>query len=359
MRIRLGLLDDDLRYITRLTDYFSERYTLQIEANLFTDAAALQTFLRQHGRLDVLLAKQELLPDPESLPGRIQLAYLCEESGISRQGDRPAICKYQKAEAIYRAVQGLAASVDAGGRQYAADGNCDVFLFAGVTGGVGCSTAAMGCAARLAAQGRNVLYINLQQTAMLDTVFRVRGASMTRVRYELKSWRQGGGTDLGKLQLKLQSLLATDPDTHVMSYDGFELPLEAMDMDEAELQSLLQAAAGLCECCVLDMDGILNKRLLAAIRRAAWTVLVSDGSAKGNRCLERLLRSIEIQDGTDEPVLQGRLGVLYSRFGSAATETDLPPQANLLGSIPNYAGAGEKRIVQELIGSGVFALLES
>lgn len=360
MRIRLGLLDDDIRYINRLTDYFSGHYTLQIEANLFTSLEELQVFLAQRGRLDVLLANQELLPDPGVLPSRIQLAYLSEENGLTMLAGKPAVCKYQKAEAIYRAVQGLAASLDVGERRYASGGSCDVILFAGAAGGVGCSTAAMGCAARLAAQGRNTLYINLQQTSMTDAVFRACGASMSRVRYEIKSWRQSGSSgDIGKLQMKLQSLLTTDPETHVMCYDSFELPLEAMGMDGGELDALLKAVAGLCDCCVLDLDGTMNAMLLTAIRSAAWTVLVSDGSAKGNRCLERLLRSIEIQDSTDEPVLHGRLGVLYNRFGSAATEAELPGHANLLGKVPNYAGAGEKRIVQELIGSGVFALLES
>lgn len=359
MRIRLGLLDDDIRYISRLTDYFSEHYTLQIEANLFTGAEQLQAFLDRHGRLDVLLARQELLPDPDGLPGRIQLAYLSEENGLTKLAGRPAVCKYQKAEAIYRAIQSLAASLDVGERQYAAAGKCDIFVFAGAAGGMGCSTAAMGCAARLAAQGRSTLYLSLQQTSMADTVFSVRGSSMSRVRYELKSWRRTGGTDPGKLQLKLQSMLAADPATRVLSYDGFELPLEAMDMDAGEVKALLQAADGLCSCCVVDMDGILDQKLLTAIRAAAWTVLVSDGSEKGNRALERMLRSLEIQDGTDEPVLLGRLGVLYNRFGHAAAEIQLPAQAHLLGRTPNYAGSPPKRIVEELIGSSVYALLES
>lgn len=359
MRIRLGLLDDDMRYLNRLTDYFGVHYTMQIEANLFTEVEELQAFLNQRGRLDVLLASRELLPDPSILPKRIQLAYLSEENGLTMLAGKPAVCKYQKAEAIYRAVQGLAASLDMGEKKYASGGNCEVFLFAGAAGGVGCSTAAMGCAARLAAQGRSTIYISLQQTAMIESVFRTCGASMSRVRYEIKSWKQSGHGDTDKLQMKLQSLLATDPDTHVMCCGGFELPLEAMDMDAGEVEALLKAVAGLCDCCVLDMDGRLNGMLLSAIRGAAWTVLVSDGSTRGNRGLEGLIRSIEILDSTDEPVLHGRLGVLYNRFGSAAAEAELPVQANLLGKVPNYAGSAEKRIVQELIGSGVYTLLES
>lgn len=359
MRIRLGLLDDDIRYLNKLTDYLGVHYTLQVEANLFTELDELQAFLDHRGRLDVLLASRELLPDPTVLPGRIQLAYLSEEKGLSMLAGKTAVCKYQKAEGIYRAVQGLAASLDVGEKKYSSGGSCQVFLFAGAAGGVGCSTAAMGCAARMAAQGKNTLYISLQQSANADSVFSVCGASVSRVRYEIKSWKQSGNGDIGKLQMKCQSLLATDPETRVMCYNGFDLPLEAMDLDKSEAEALLKAVAGLCDVCVLDMDGTMNSVLLTTIRGADWTVLVSDGSAKCNRALERLIRSIEILDGTDEPVLHGNLGVLYTRFGSAASEAELSEQAKLLGKVPNYAGSTEKRIVQELIGSSVFAMLES
>ena len=359
MRIRLGLLDGDIRYINRLTDYFSAHFNLQLEANLFTSADDLLDFLHNHGRLDVLLATQELLPDQSILPGRILVAYLCEEQGITAIAGVPAVCKYQKGEAIFRAVQGLAGSLDGGGRKYAAGGDCEIIVFAGAAGGVGCSTAAMSCAARMAAQGRQTLYISLQQCSQSQEVFRVQGKSMTRVRYELKSWKMAGSDDAGKLQMKLQSLLATDPETKVMSYAGFDLPLDAMGLDEVEIENLLKAVSGLCDCCVVDMDGSLSKNFITAVRKAGWLVLVSDGSHKGNRCLVNLIRSIEIQDGTDEPVLRGNLGVLYARFGSAASEAELPPIAKVRGRIPNYSGAGEKRILQELIGSRIFELLES
>jgi len=364
MLIRLGLLDTDLCYTTKLADYFSYHYSRDIEVLQFTDAAALMISLQRHERLDVLLASPEALADPSGLPERLQFAYLSGEKDLTSIEGIPVICKYQRADALYRAVQGLAGNIDSGKKRYMTGESCRVILFMGAVGGIGCSTAALSCASRIAAKGTSTLYMNLQSHGRTDEVFSAVGAPMTRVLYELKSWLQinkksGQNSDnIGRLQAKLRSLTMVDPEYKVINFGGYDLPLESMDMSSDDFDALIKAMPGICECCIIDMDGIFNPLLLTAMKCADDVVIVGDGTAKGNQCLEKVLRSIEILNGTDTPVLKGALHVLYTHFGSAAVQIQLPDYANLLGCIPNYSGSDEKRIVNELIGNRVFEQLE-
>lgn len=364
MLIRLGLLDTDLCYTTKLADYFSYHYSRDIEVLQFTDAAALMNSLQRHERLDVLLAAPEAFSDPSSLPERIQFAYLSGEKDLTSIEGISVICKYQRADALYRAVQGLAGNIDSGRKRYMSGESCRVILFMGAVGGIGCSTAALSCACRLAAKEKSTLYLNLQSHGRTDEVFSTVGAPMNRVLYEIKSWQQLNkkadqeNQNIGRLQAKLCSLLMPDPEYKVLSFGGYELPLEALDMNCNDLDVLIKALPGICKCCIIDMDGVFNPLLLTAMKHSDEVVIVGDGSPKGNNCLNGILRSIDILNDTDTPVLRGVLNVLFTHFGSAAEQLQMPGHVRLLGCIPNYAGADEKRIVNELMGSRVFEQLE-
>ena len=157
MRIRLGCLSEDRRYMMRLTNFFMARYPGQIEASVFTRQQELMSFFEDGGRMDVLLAQPDMLTSPQSLPGRVILAYLVEEPDVTGWNGRPAVCKYQKAQQLFRAVQGLAAEQDAQGRQYGRQRQAQMVLFMGAAGGVGCTTAAIGFAARMASSLRSIL----------------------------------------------------------------------------------------------------------------------------------------------------------------------------------------------------------
>ena len=356
MLIRLGLLDTDFQYVNKLADYFGHHYNREVEVRQFSDSRTLMDSLNRHERLDVLLASPDAFSDPASLPAGLQFAYLAEDRRDNIAGV-PAVCKYQRADALFRAVEGLAVNVSVA---KTANGSCRLILFTGAVGGIGCSTAALSCAVRMAAQGTETMYINLQSHGRTDSVFSGVGAPMTRVLYEIKSWLQinkkedKAKENLGKLQTKLRNLAVADPEYKVSSFGGFDLPLEAMDLTPDDIGALVRALPGMCDVCILDMDSAFSPVLFAAMGQADEVIIVSDGSARGNVCLDKILQSIHILNGTDNPILRGGLGVLYTHFGSAASQIELPAYAKLIGTIPNYAGADEKRIVDEMIGSNMF-----
>lgn len=367
MIVRLGLMDQDERYLSRIAAFFSAHPedTMQLELCLFSSVEECNAYLSANGRLDILLAAPELLPDPAALKKPTILAYLSEDKSMTAWAGCPAVCKYQKASAILRSIQGLAANIHNAGGSYDLGGGGRVVLFAGSAGGAGCSTAAMACAVHLAAQGRRTVYFSLQQNAQPELFFAGHGASMSDVHYSYQEWQRMAGGETSEdsrrsLQLKLKSMLATDEKTHVDSFAGFTLPLDAMDFDGAEAAGLIRALAAQYDCCVVDADGRLDDTLLQALPCAQWFVAVSDGTEKCNRALTRLLTSLRELNSAGDALLTGEAAVLYNRFGSQARPAaDLPGYVQVLGQIPRYSNAAPGGIITEIASGAFFAALEA
>ena len=138
MIVRLGLMDQDERYLSRIAAFFSAHPedTMQLELCLFSSVEECNAYLSANGRLDTLLAAPELLPDPAALKKPTILAYLSEDKSMTAWAGCPAVCKYQKASAILRSIQGLAANIHNAGGSYDLGGGGRVVLFAGSAHGV-------------------------------------------------------------------------------------------------------------------------------------------------------------------------------------------------------------------------------
>ena len=358
MIVRVGLLDKKEDYIARLANYYSAHAneTVQFEIYLFTEEAALQRQLAHGGRMDLLIAEEELLTAPESYARSMELAFWSEEKHEQMKNGYPVICRYQKASEIFREFQSMAAKRNHGSSSFGLQANGQTVLFLNGTGGAGANAVAAGCAAAMAAQGRNTICFNLKQNACNDA-FAVSGSSMTDVMYEISMWQQLGGTDYGQLQMKLQSMLKQDDETEVWSFTAFDLPVSAMNFGAESVASLLQAVKGICECCIISADSCLSPMLLKLIRLSDWTVVVSDSTAEGNEKTRKLLDSMEAIYSMDEKLIVGKVGAIYNKFGSAGRKTELPKYACELGTIPRYQNADKKRIVRELRTSEVYSRL--
>lgn len=359
MIIRVGFLDKDENYISRLANYDSAHpsETVQYEVHLFTDAAAVKDQIARAGRLDVLVAEEELLGDPSEYLRRMAVAFWSDDKHEQSRNGCPTINRYQKASDVFRTIQGLSVGNGKHTSCYALDEKGETILFLAGAGGAGCTTAAAGCAAYMAARGKNTIYFSLKQNEE-SSGFHLSGSSMTEVRYELGMWRQLGGTDYSQLQLKLQSMLKQDDETGVLSFAPFDMPVSAMNLEADEVEGLLKALKGLCDVCVVAIDPYISPALLKAIRLADWTVIVSDSTPGGNEKTTKLLGSLEAIDSMDEKLIQGSLGVVYNQFGAAAEKTQLPAYVRELGVIPKYQNASRPKIARELSGSRVFEALE-
>ena len=75
MIVRVGFLDKDENYIARLANYYSAHAneTVQFEIYLFTKEEALRKQLSRGGRMDLLVAEEDLLPEPEEYSRNMEL----------------------------------------------------------------------------------------------------------------------------------------------------------------------------------------------------------------------------------------------------------------------------------------------
>lgn len=81
MIVRVGFLDKDENYIARLANYYSAHAneTVQFEIYLFTKEEALRKQLSRGGRMDLLVAEEDLLPEPEEYSRNMELAFWSTE----------------------------------------------------------------------------------------------------------------------------------------------------------------------------------------------------------------------------------------------------------------------------------------
>jgi len=106
MKIRLGIIDDDSRYTTRLIGYFNAHYSDKLEIFAFSLPELLSNYLKE-ARLDVLLADPDLVPEGFTVPKTMQLAYFSNTADIETIRGVRTLCKYQKTELIYKEILNL------------------------------------------------------------------------------------------------------------------------------------------------------------------------------------------------------------------------------------------------------------
>ena len=369
MIIRLGLMDGDTRYISRLADYFVAHpdETMYLELSLFHEMSDYNAFVECGERLDILLASISTLKNPDEVGNQVLVAYLSEENNLEKYEGHDVICKYQKAIKIFRKIQDLASRIH-GNRGVHSSGMGRIVLFAGSAGGVGCTTAAVGFAARMARLGRKVVYLSYQQSAQPTLYFNQTGSSMSDLHYDYQEWLRmdrGAGRDQdnedrkNRLQLKLISEVGIDSLTNIHCYDAFRLPVDALEIGAAEITDQIEALAGEFEECVVDMDGRIDESFLSVMRLCYWTIIVSDGTEKSNLCATRMLGGLKALNDSGEHELSREMGLLYTCFGSHSFEApDLPDFVRVVGKIPRYSGAPLKAIVEDLSKSASYTMLE-
>ena len=146
MKIKLALLDSDQNYLNRIVTAFNIKYADKLEIYSFTKLESAMAAL-EPSRIDVLVASDTFVVESSALPKRCQLAYFVESADVDSVNDQRAICKFQKADLIYRQILSIYSEYagSASGLKLG-DDSCKVIAFTSPCGGVGSSTMAAACA---------------------------------------------------------------------------------------------------------------------------------------------------------------------------------------------------------------------
>jgi cellulose biosynthesis protein BcsQ len=354
MLIRLAILDSDQSYINRVVPALLMKYADKLEIFSFTDENKAIAAIDAH-KINVMLVSGEFKVDIRDIRADCGLAYLVESRDIERYNGQRAVCKFQKAELIYKTVtdiyaDSLSDNTIVGG----AVGNLPVYLFTSGGGGAGATTVAIAVARALAAAGKRPLYMSFENFGSSDIYFSGDGQShFGDVIYAVKSKK-------ANLALKLESAAKRD-ESGVYYYSESSNALDTQELSGDEIALLFTALrqSDFCDCVVADVNLSVDRRVVSLIGLSERVVLVSDGSDVSNAKLRRAYDALGIlEKSANIPVLR-KLAVFYDKFSNKIGAEINIAEIVSLGGAPRYEHLTAPMIAQKLFADNAVAKVVS
>ncbi len=349
MRIKLAILENDANYLRRIVSAFQTKYADKLEIYSFTDKDVAVSTL-DSAKIDVFVADDSFDIDTNALPKRCGFAYFVDSLDTVALNDQYAICKFQKADLIYKQIlslysetSGAAAGIKLG------DDSAKIFAFQPVSGGCGASTMAAACAIHFASGGKRVLYLNLEKTGSADSFFSAEGQfDMSDIIFALKSKK-------ANLALKLESCVKQD----ACGVNFFSQPKLALDMMELNTDDLLRLIGEIklsatYDFIILDLDFALNEDMFKILRQTYSVVWVGDGSDISNTKLFRAYTAIATMEQNADAPLTNRLCLAYNKFSNKTCKTLDGIGIKNIGGAPRYEHATTAQVLEQLAPMGMF-----
>ena len=103
MKIKLAILEKDTSYLSRIVSVFGTKYADKFEIYSFTNQDVALNNL-DSAKIDVMVASDSFDIDVAALPARCAFAYMVDSIDVDMVNDQRAICKFQKADLIYKQI---------------------------------------------------------------------------------------------------------------------------------------------------------------------------------------------------------------------------------------------------------------
>lgn len=343
MKIKLAILERDENYLEQIMSVFSIKYADRFELYSFTDLTAAMSVL-ENARIEVVLVNESFDVELSEIPSRCSLAYFVESADVEMLRGQRAICKFQKAENIYKQILDLY-SEKAGSNfgMRIREGKTRTFLFDSISGGTGTSSMAAACALHFTQRGKKTLYLNLERFGASEIYFSADGKSdMSDVIYALKSRKIN-------LSLKLESCVRQDA-SGVFFYAGAKIALDMLELHPDEVICLFAElrTSGGYDYVIIDADNMVDKAYFGVYDQADAVVWVSDGSAVSNEKLQRAYKALLILEQNTEISVHKRLSLIYNKFSNKTGMLigDMGPKS--LGGAPRYERANTGQVLSRL-----------
>lgn len=350
MKIRLAILESDTIYLERIVAYFDSNYADKLELYSFSNMDIAISCLEK-SKIDVFLADDYFDINIKNIPDRCGFAYLVDSMNIESIRGEKAICKYQKAELIYKQVLSIFSEKTSvvSGVNFDETNKSKVIAFLSPAGGTGCSIAAAACAKNLASKNKKVLYLNFEMFGDSNIFFESEGnGTFSDIIFAIKSKK-------GNLPLKLESLVKHDS-SGVYYYTAANMALDMAELTVAEIKKLITDIKLFCgyDYIIIDMDFSLEKTNIGVLCECNSIVIVSDGSTVCNGKIVRAIESLNVIDEQYDYKLLLRCSLLYNRFSSVTSQKIVIDGIKELGGIKRYEGYTVQQLLDELSSLSVF-----
>lgn len=343
MKIKVIIIDQDTNYTEHILQAFQMRYSDKVEMRVFSNMESFFSNIRE-AYADLVLYNSRMELDTTALPDSMAVGCLCEQSGIEEISGVSAICKYQKADILYKSMLGLFAE-KASDMKLKTSGNLVyVTLFTSVQGGCGTSTAAAAYALRMAEEGRKILYLNLQKFGSSNLYFSGEGTmSFSDVIYALKSRKSN-------LPIKMKSALKTDA-SGVDFFSDCRNAFDMMELKDDEIITLIQVIGqmGDYEEVVADLSGDLTERQLKLMQDCADSIIyVCDGTMTGIRKFEKFCETLRVIEERNHVRIMNKMQLLYNRYSSKNSMQMEKLPIGLVGGIHRFENVSGRPLIEHI-----------
>ena len=349
MKIKLAIIDNDQNYLNRIVTAFTGKFSDKLEIYSFSDlAVALETV--KNGKIDVLIASDGFEVDVAQLPKRCGFVYFVDSVEIESHKGQRTICKYQKADLIYKEILSIyseLSDIPIIGKS-GSEGGTRIISFLSASGGVGSSTLAASFSMSIAKRGQKVLYLNLEQFGTTDLYFSGQGQfDFGDVIYAIKSKKSN-------LALKLESNVKQDV-SGVYFYDSCKVALDVIEMTVDDLKRLMDdlTISGY-DFIVLDMNFSLDKKSVQLMKSTHNLVFVSDGSETANKKFERAFNALSIFEQQQDISLCSRISIMYNKFSSKFGQQIDNGSINMIGGVPKFEQATVSQLLNKIQDMQIF-----
>ena len=343
MKIKVAILEKDQNYLKRIVTAFGSKYSDKFEIYSFTDDKIAIKAL-EDSRIDVFVASAVFEIDLEALPKRCGFAYLVDSPEIYTINEQRTICKFQKADLIYKQILSIY-SENAGSVSglKLGDDSTKIITFASPSGGVGTSCMSASCAIKLAKTGKKVLYLNFEKFGSPDMFFEAEGMfDMSDIIYALKSKK-------ANLTMKLESCVKQDA-TGVYFYSQAKVALDMFEINSEEIIRLISKLklSGTYDYIIIDIDFSMSKDYMKVYKQGHAVVWVGDGSKYSNFKIKRAYAAMSIMERNEDDSLLNRMCLAYNKFSSKTSTMLENIDMKSIGGAPTYLHASVKQVVEQL-----------
>ncbi|MBE5944459.1 MAG: hypothetical protein E7258_06025 [Lachnospiraceae bacterium] len=253
MRIKLGIVDEDVIYLQKLVSTFGKYYSDKLEIYSYSDVEyAIDKISKQ--RHDVVLVDSKITSFDVK---NCCIAYMVDTSDIDQINGTKAICKFQKTEMIYKDILNLYAEHSAlATKKKKVSQDAEIISFASPISGVGNSSVAVAFAINCALNNKSAFYLNLE-TLPSTSVFMKNDSkyTMSDVIYAVKSKKNN-------LSMKLESFVSTDS-VGFDYYADAENTMDLHELNEEDIETLIKELKimGLYDYIIVDCNFEVSNKM--------------------------------------------------------------------------------------------------
>lgn len=351
MKRKLAILENDIKYLSKLVEEFHEKYSDQFEVYAFTDHEIAFTALKRV-KIDIFIADEAFYVDEEKIPEHCSFAYFVGMPDKKSFRGRKAIYKFQSIDFIYIQIlktyfEHLVNVPDAKSENK----RCKVISFTSISGGTGSSTVAAACARNYAGKGRKVLYLNLESFGSADVFFDADGKSgMSDVVHALRY-------EKNDLLRRLRECVKQDK-SGVFFFSESRTAFDIAELGSDE-QVLLLAELRLSEdyeYIIVDLDFELGSGFLEICKQTDAVIVVGDGTEISNRKILKAERVV-FESGELQMDVKERMFLLYNKFDSKSGGIIRKSDMRVMGVIPEFACATMEQMLRKLSMIDIFEKL--